>query len=67
MSPFGYSPLATPFGYSLFDHARAESELGASIFWVRPAMIILESLDDFIAGWQAKRDGSKRGIVEMRS
>ncbi|HZY85731.1 MAG TPA: hypothetical protein VFE78_12930 [Gemmataceae bacterium] len=51
----------------LFDHARAESELGASIFWVRPSMILLEPLDDFIAGWQRKRDGGKRGIVEVRS
>ncbi len=52
---------------ALFDHARAESELGASIFWVRPSMILLEPLDDFIAGWQMKREGGKRGIVEVRS
>ena len=49
----------------LFDHARAANEIGASIFWIRPAMLLGQSLDAFIAHWQVKRDGSKRGIVEI--
>jgi hypothetical protein len=50
----------------LFDHALAQARHGASIFWIRPALLLGESLDDFISYWQIKRDGSKRGIVEVR-
>jgi predicted nucleotidyltransferase len=50
----------------LFDHNRADIEFGASIFWIRPAMLLLdESLESFIARWQIKRDGSRRGILEI--
>jgi hypothetical protein len=49
----------------LFDHAVAQARYGASIFWIRPRLLIGESIDDFIAYWQLKRDGSKRGIVEV--
>src|SRR5262249_33708061 len=50
---------------ALFNHQRAEAELGASIFWVRPAMLFLDTLDGFIEKWQIKRDGTRRGIVEI--
>ncbi len=50
----------------LFDHRKAEDEFGASIFWIRPSMLILETLDQFIAYWQIKRDRTLRGIVEVR-
>lgn len=49
----------------LFDHAIAQARYGASIFWVRPGLLLGESIDDFVAYWQIKRDGSKRGIVEV--
>jgi hypothetical protein len=49
----------------LFDHGRAEIEFGASIFWIRPALLLNETLDEFIAYWQIKRDHKKRGIVEV--
>lgn len=49
----------------LFDHAIAQARYGASIFWIRPGLLINESLDAFMAAWQLKRDGSKRGIVEV--
>jgi len=49
----------------LFDHAVAQARYGASIFWVRPGLLLSESIEDFIAYWQIKRDGSKRGIVEV--
>jgi hypothetical protein len=51
----------------LFDHARADVELGASVFWVRPDMLLGEPLDEFLAFWQTKRDGSRRGIVEIQT
>jgi hypothetical protein len=50
----------------LFDHARADAELGASVFWLRPAMLLGEALDDFLTRWEEKRDGGRRGIVEIR-
>jgi len=50
---------------ALFDHNRAARELGASIFWVRPGMLLGESLEHFIARWQVKRNGQRRGIVEV--
>lgn len=51
----------------LFDHNRADHEFGASVFWIRPAMLLLdESLESFINRWQLKRDGSRRGILEIR-
>ena len=49
----------------LFDHPVAQARHGASIFWIRPALLIGETLEDFIGYWQVKRDGEKRGIVEI--
>ncbi len=50
----------------LFDHMRAQETFGASLFWMRPSLLFLETLDDFIAHWQIKRDNTHRGIVEVR-
>lgn len=50
----------------LFDHTRANDELKASIFWVRPDMLFGEPLKEFLAFWQTKRDGRRRGVVEIR-
>ncbi|HQU42466.1 MAG TPA: nucleotidyltransferase domain-containing protein [Pirellulales bacterium] len=50
----------------LFDHNRANDELGASVFWIRPEMLLGESLEEFLAFWQTTRDGRRRGIVEIR-
>ncbi len=49
----------------LFDHAVAQARYGVSIFWIRPGLLVGESVEDFIAYWQIKRDGSRRGIVEV--
>jgi predicted nucleotidyltransferase len=49
----------------LFDHRRAERDLGASVFWVRPGMLFGEPIDRFIAHWQITRDGRRRGLVEV--
>jgi hypothetical protein len=51
---------------ALFDHSRANDELGASVFWVRPDMLLGEPLERFLAFWQTKRDGGRRGVVEIR-
>ena len=49
----------------LFNHAVAQARYGVSIFWIRPGLLIDESIEDFIDYWQLKRDGSNRGIVEV--
>lgn len=54
-----------PVAAVLFDHQRADAELGASVFWTRPSLLVLDTLDEFLAHWQNKRGGSKRGIVEV--
>jgi len=51
---------------ALFDHTRAHDELGASIFWIRPELLLGEPLEQFMAFWQIKRDGRRRGVVEIR-
>jgi hypothetical protein len=50
----------------LLDHARANDELGASVFWIRPDMLLGEPLEQFLAFWQTKRDGGRRGVVEIQ-
>ena len=50
----------------LFDHALADEEMGASIFWTRPEMLLGEPLEQFLAHWEWKRDGRRRGVVEIR-
>ena len=50
----------------LFDHGRADAELRASIFWVRSDMLLGEPLEQFLTHWELKRDGHRRGIVEIR-
>jgi hypothetical protein len=49
----------------IFDHQQADAHFGASIFWVRRAMLF-EPLEQFVESWQNKRDGTKRGILEVR-
>ena len=49
-----------------FNHLRAAETFGASVFWIRPALLVLETLEDFIAHWQITRDQTRRGIVEVR-
>ncbi len=58
--------VCPPAASVLFDHNRADAELGASVFWIRPGMLLAETLDQFIAGWQIKRDFTRRGILEIR-
>jgi hypothetical protein len=49
----------------LFEHGEAETEFGASVFWIRPSLLLLETLDEFLSHWQIKRDHTRRGIVEV--
>jgi hypothetical protein len=51
----------------VFNHQRAQDELGASVFWTRPGARLLETMDEFIAHWQTTRELTSRGIVEVIS
>jgi len=51
----------------VFYHLQAQEKLGASVFWSSPSNILLETVDQFIAHWQIKRDQSWHGIVEVIS
>ena len=48
----------------LFDHAAAQAHFGASVFWLR-RVAALGGEEQTIAGWQIKRDGANRGIIEI--
>ena len=48
----------------LFDHGTAQDHFGCSVFWVR-RMAAMGGKQAAIEDWQIKRDGTKRGIVEI--
>ena len=54
----------SPEARLVFDHTPAQNLLGASVFWLRRAAA-LGGEEATIAHWQTKRDGNKRGILEV--
>ena len=50
----------------IFNHMSAQNYEGASIFWVR-RMAAFGGENEAVAFWQVKRNGEKRGIVEVIS
>ena len=48
----------------LFDHTVAQDHFGASIFWVRK-IAAFGGEQTAVEHWQIKRDGNRRGIVEV--
>ena len=48
----------------IFNHMAAQNYEGASIFWLR-RMAALDGEEAAIEHWQIKRNGKKRGIVEV--
>jgi hypothetical protein len=48
----------------VFDHVAAQNYEGASIFWIR-RLAALEGEQAAVEYWQIKRDGTKRGVVEV--
>jgi hypothetical protein len=59
------SEQCLPAARPLFDHVSAERAFGASVFWVRPGLLIHDTLEQFVQRWQRKRDNGLRGIVEV--
>jgi hypothetical protein len=50
----------------VFNHPWAQAYFGASVFWVRH-LAALGGAQDAVEHWQRKRDGTRRGIVEVIS
>ena len=48
----------------LFRHATAQAWLGASVFWLR-RRAALGGEQAAVEDWQVKRDGTRRGVVEV--
>ena len=48
----------------IFDHHAAHNLLGASVFWI-PRAACLGGEEAAVLDWQIKRDGARRGIVEV--
>lgn len=48
----------------LFDHAAAQAHFGASVFWLR-RLAALGGEEQTISEWQIRRDGTRRGIIEI--
>jgi hypothetical protein len=48
----------------LFDHLAAQAHFGVSVFWLRRPGIFGDE-EAAIKDWQIKRDGTRRGIVEV--
>jgi hypothetical protein len=51
---------------TLFSHPDAEARFGASVFWVRQGMLPEAQMQEFLDTWQTKRDGTRRGLLEVR-
>jgi hypothetical protein len=61
----GFQPRdAPPETQGLFRHGTAQSEFGASVFWVNAGTSFADT-QDLIIGWQTRRDLQRRGIVEV--
>lgn len=48
----------------VFDHSAAAAHFGASVFWVR-RLAAFGGEQVAVEYWQVKRDGGRRGIVEI--
>ena len=44
-----------------------EARFGASVFWLREGMLPDDMMRMFLETWQTKRDGTKRGILEIKT
>lgn len=48
----------------VFDHSAADAHFGASVFWIR-RLATLEGEQAAVEYWQVKRDGQRRGVIEI--
>ena len=48
----------------LFDHPAAQAHFGASVFWLR-RLAALGGEEEAVTHWQIRRNGERRGIIEI--
>jgi hypothetical protein len=48
----------------VFEHMEADAHFGASVFWTRRSGAI-GGEQTMIEYWQARREGGRRGIIEI--
>lgn len=61
----GFQPRdAPPEAQNLFRYGMAQSEFGASIFWVNAETSFADT-EDLMIGWQTRHDLQRRGIVKV--
>jgi hypothetical protein len=51
---------------TVFLHTDADARFGASVFWIREGMLARNHLQAFLETWRTKRDGTRRGIFEVK-
>jgi hypothetical protein len=61
---FDMSKLTGEVHLLFSNHATAQARFGASVFWLR-RLAALNGEEKVLEDWQIKRDGGKRGIVEI--
>jgi len=61
---FDMSQLTGEVHLLFSNHATAQARFGASVFWLR-RLAALNGEEKVLEDWQIKRDGGKRGIVEI--
>lgn len=54
-----------PAARSLFSHSAAQSDHGATVFWIREGMLSAAAMREFLGALQIRRDGALRGILEV--
>ncbi len=50
---------------TVFSHPDADARFGASVFWVRRGILPEAEMAGFLEFWETRRDGARRGIVEV--
>ena len=65
MSPDFLSNDYTGATRSVFDSATAERTLGATVFWMSSGTGTWLTVASFLEQFQIRRDGGRRGIVEV--
>jgi hypothetical protein len=65
MAPDFMSNYYTGTTRSVFDSATAERTLGATVFWMNSGAGTEPTVASFLDQFQIRRDGGRRGIVEV--
>jgi predicted nucleotidyltransferase len=65
MSPDFESNDCTGAMHLVFDSEAAERELGTTVFWMTSSTGAQTTIAFFLEQFQSRRDGGRRGIVEV--